>query len=118
MSSKVWKTYKLGDIAQINMGQSPESKYYNNHKEGFPFLQGNRTFRFKYPSIDTYCSAGNKFAEKDDILISVRAPVGDLNIAQTKLCIGRGLASLKMNNGNNEYLYFLLKSNIQNLISE
>lgn len=117
MSSNVWKKQKVGEIALITMGQSPESEYYNYERIGLPFLQGNRTFGFKYPSYDTFCSSGNKFADPNDILISVRAPVGDLNIARERICIGRGLASLKMKNGNYEYLFYLLKSNIQELIN-
>ncbi|NLI41575.1 MAG: restriction endonuclease subunit S [Caldisericales bacterium] len=117
MGSNVWEKQKIGEIALINMGQSPESKYYNNERIGLPFLQGNRTFGFKYPTYDTFCSSGNKFADPNDILISVRAPVGDLNIAKERICIGRGLSSLKMKNGNYEYLFYLLKANIQELIN-
>lgn len=117
MGSNVWEKQKIGEIALINMGQSPESKYYNNERIGLPFLQGNRTFGFKYPTYDSFCSSGNKFADPNDILISVRAPVGDLNIAKERICIGRGLSSLKMKNGNYEYLFYLLKANIQELIN-
>ena len=117
MGSNVWEKQKIGEIALINMGQSPESKYYNDERIGFPFLQGNRTFGFKYPTYDTFCSSGSKFADPNDILISVRAPVGDLNIARERICIGRGLSSLKMKNGNYEYLFYLLKANIQELIN-
>lgn len=117
MGSNVWEKQKIGEIALINMGQSPESKYYNNERIGLPFLQGNRTFGFKYPTYDTFCSSGSKFADPNDILISVRAPVGDLNIAKERICIGRGLSSLKMKNGNYEYLFYLLKANIQELIN-
>lgn len=95
----------------INMGQSPKSEFYNNDGIGMPFLQGNRTFGFKYPYYDTYCSDIKKIAEKSDVLFSVRAPVGDVNIATERVCIGRGLASLRMKNGNQEYLYYLLKAN-------
>ena len=117
MSFNEWEKQKIGKFVLINMGQSPESKYYNNKRIGTPFLQGNRTFGYKYPSYDTFCSSGNKFADPNDILISVRAPVGELNIARERTCIGRGLASLKMKNGNYEYLYYLLKVNIQELIN-
>lgn len=95
----------------INMGQSPKSEFYNNDGIGMPFLQGNRTFGFKYPYYDTYCSDIKKIAEKGDVLFSVRAPVGDVNITTERVCIGRGLASLRMKNGNQEYLYYLLKAN-------
>jgi len=103
-----WKEYKLGDFAVINMGQSPKSEFYNTEKIGLPFLQGNRTFGNKYPYFDTYCSEPKKVAKKGDVLFSVRAPVGDINIASEEICIGRGLASLNAKNNNNEYLYFLL----------
>lgn len=117
MSFNGWRKVKLGDIADIVMGQSPESKYYNNAGLGLPFLQGNRTFGYKHPTYDTYCTSGNKFADPNDVLLSVRAPVGDLNVTKDRICIGRGLASLSMKNGNNEYLYYLLKANISELIS-
>jgi type I restriction enzyme S subunit len=118
MSSDLWRKVRLGDIADIIMGQSPESKYYNKHGKGLPFLQGNRTFGFKYPTYDTYCTNGNKFAKPNDVLLSVRAPVGDLNITKEHICIGRGLASLSMKNENNDYLYYLLRANIDKLLSQ
>ncbi len=105
---KDWKKVKLGEIAEILMGQSPSSKFYNNEGIGLPFLQGNRTFGYKYPEIDTYCSNPLKVANKGDILFSVRAPVGEINIAHTTVCIGRGLAALKAKNGNNTFLFYLL----------
>lgn len=117
MSSDLWKIARLGDIADVVMGQSPKSKYYNNTGKGLPFLQGNRTFGDKHPLFDTYCTNGNKFANPNDVLLSVRAPVGDLNITKVRVCIGRGLSSLCMKNGNNEYLYYLLKANINELIN-
>ncbi len=103
-----WKEYRLSDFAEIDMGQSPKSKFYNTNQVGLPFLQGNRTFGYKYPYFDTYCSEPKKIANKGSILFSVRAPVGDINVANTDICIGRGLASLSAKNGNNNYLYFLL----------
>ena len=117
MSSE-WKDLTLGAIAEINMGQSPESKYYNFNELGLPFLQGNRTFGAKYPTFDTYCNHPKKIAKKSEILFSVRAPVGDINIATTDICIGRGLCSLNMKEGNNDFLYYLLhhlKSSILNV---
>jgi len=117
MSSDLWRKVRLGDIADIIMGQSPESKYCNKLGKGLPFLQGNRTFGFKYPTYDTYCTNGNKFAKPNDVLLSVRAPVGDLNITKEHICIGRGLASLSMKNENNDYLYYLLRANIDKLLS-
>ncbi len=101
-----WKEMKLKVFASINMGQSPKSEYYNNEGIGLPFLQGNRTFGIRYPSIDTYCSEPKKIANSGEILFSVRAPVGDINIANQKICIGRGLASLNALNGENIFLYY------------
>ena len=104
-----WKKVKIGDIAFIEMGQSPKSEYYNSSKEGLPFLQGNRTFGERFPYFDTYCTFNKKIAEKGSILMSVRAPVGDLNIAPEKISIGRGLCSLNAKNKNNFFLFYLLK---------
>lgn len=103
-----WKGYKLGEVAIFNMGQSPESKFYNEIGNGMPFLQGNRTFGLKFPSFDTYCAEPKKIAYKGEILFSVRAPVGDINIANTNICIGRGLCSINFKNGNNLFLFYLL----------
>lgn len=103
-----WKECKLGDVAEINMGQSPKSEFYNQDKIGLPFLQGNRTFGLKYPYFDTYCSEPTKIAKHGEILFSVRAPVGDINIANDEICIGRGLCAINSKNKNNEFLYYLL----------
>jgi type I restriction enzyme S subunit len=103
-----WKEYKLNNIANINMGQSPDSKFYNLEGIGLPFLQGNRTFGLKFPTFDTFCTDPKKIAYEGDILFSVRAPVGDINIANTKICIGRGLCSISSKTGNNSFLYYLL----------
>ena len=108
---------KIKDICNITMGQSPESKYYSN-TNGFPFLQGNKTFGLKYPFIDTYTTKITKKAKVDSILISVRAPVGDLNIANQEICIGRGIASLEAIDGDNEFLYYALKSNMNNILNK
>lgn len=105
-----WEVCELKDKVEITMGQSPKSEFYNDKGEGIPFMQGRTTFGEKYHYIDTWCTQPKKYAEKNDVLMSVRAPVGDVNIATTDLCIGRGLASLRMRNKNNEYLYYLLKN--------
>ncbi len=108
---------KFKEIADYVAGQSPESKYYSN-TEGVPFLQGSRTFGLFYPTIDTYTKKITKIAKKGDILMSVRAPVGDLNIAKEDLCIGRGLSAISSKTGNNIFLFYSLKYNIQNLIRQ
>lgn len=106
---------KLKDIADINMGQSPSGSSYNNNGRGIPFLQGNKTFGFLYPTIDTWTTEPKKIGKKNSVLMSVRAPVGDLNIANKDICIGRGLCSIEMKNGNNQYLYYLLKNSIKKI---
>ena len=115
--NKEFFSLKLSEIADVVAGQSPESIFYSNI-EGVPFLQGNRTFGTLYPSIDTYTSKVTKLAKKDEVLMSVRAPVGDLNFAPCDLCIGRGLASIKAKNGNNKFIYYALKYNINNLLRQ
>ena len=99
---------KLGEIVVINMGQSPKSEFYNKNSVGLPFLQGNRTFGYRFPKIDTFCSSPKKIAKTGKILFSVRAPVGDINIANQDVCIGRGLAALRARNDNNIFLFYLL----------
>ena len=109
---------KLGDIAEITMGQSPKSIYYNSIGEGLPFLQGNRTFGKRYPIFDTYTTMITKKAFAGDVIMSVRAPVGDLNFTPVDMCLGRGVCSIRMNNGNQDYLFYLLKYNIPQLINK
>lgn len=89
------KVSKLKDCCTIIAGQSPESKYYNSNGDGLPFFQGKADFGELYPSIRVYCSQPTKIAEKDDILLSVRAPVGPTNLAPCKVCIGRGLTAIR-----------------------
>ena len=111
-----FKEVKLGEISNIIMGQSPKSEFYNDF-EGTPFLQGNRTFQYIYPIIDTYTNRITKLANKNDILFSVRAPVGDMNIAPFDLCIGRGLCAITSTKNNQEFLFYLLKSKLNELES-
>ena len=86
---------KLKDCCTIIAGQSPESKYYNTKNIGIPFFQGKADFGVLYPEIRVYCSQPTKIAEKDDILLSVRAPVGPTNLAPCRVCIGRGLTAIR-----------------------
>lgn len=88
---------KLEDCATIIAGQSPKSEYYNTDGNGLPFFQGKADFGELYPQIRVYCSNPIKIAEKDDILLSVRAPVGPTNLAPTRVCIGRGLSAIRPN---------------------
>ena len=109
---------KLIDYANITMGQSPASKFYNSSGLGTPFLQGNRTFGRKYPSFDTWTTSVSKMARKGDVIMSVRAPVGELNIAPDDFCLGRGVCSIRSNDPNQEFLFYLLKYSISRLLSK
>ena len=101
---------QLDEIADIIMGQSPLSQSYNKERKGLPFYQGKTEFTDIYiKEAIVYCNSPIKIAEKNDILISVRAPVGNVNIATQKSCIGRGLASIRPKEINYLYLFYLLK---------
>ena len=108
---------KLGNIADITMGQSPQSEYYNSNGDGIPFLQGNRTFGDKYPMFDTYTTNPTKIANAKDVIMSVRAPVGDLNITPIRICLGRGVCSIHMKNENQEFLYYLMKHYVKDILN-
>ncbi len=88
-------TMKIKDCCTVIAGQSPESKYYNTDGIGIPFFQGKADFGELYPTVRVYCSQSTKIAEKDDILLSVRAPVGATNLAPGRVCIGRGLTAIR-----------------------
>lgn len=100
---------KLSDISTIIMGQSPNSDTYNEIGEGVPFFQGKADFGRVNPKVRMYCSKPTKLAEVSDILMSVRAPVGDVNIANEQCCIGRGLCAIRGSiDINNKFLYYYL----------
>lgn len=105
-----YKTMKLGEVANVTMGQSPKSQFYNQVGQGIEFLQGVRTFGNNYPKYDTYTTEYKKEAHEGDILFSVRAPVGEINWADRTVAIGRGLASIEAKDGySSKYLYYYLK---------
>ena len=111
---------RLGDICEINMGQSPDSSSYNDNNDGLPFFQGNADFGELYPTVRVWCSQPSKVANKNDILISVRAPIGALNIADCKCCIGRGIAALTVDENVcvQKYLWHALHSKVEELNSK
>lgn len=109
---------KLEEIVDVTMGQSPKSEYYNTEKNGYPFLQGNRTFGFKYPTFDTYTTVMTKSAKAGDVIMSVRAPVGAFNITPVDMCLGRGVCSLRMKNGNQSFLFYMMKYYISHLLKK
>ena len=101
----------LKDVCTINMGQSPSSDSYNDNGDGVPFFQGNADFGEKYPVPRKWCTAPTKMAIPEDILISVRAPIGAMNYAKEECCIGRGLAALTPNKTkvSSKFIFWLLK---------
>lgn len=109
---------KLGEIVDVIMGQSPKSEFYNTEEKGYPFLQGNRTFGLKYPTFDIYTMVLTKLAKAGDIIMSVRAPVGDLNITPVDMCLGRGVCALRMKNGNQSFLFYLMKYYVPHLLQK
>ena len=92
---KHWKIKRLKYIAVLNMGQSPPSEEYNSDQIGMPFLQGNAEFGLHHPTPKIYCPTAKKYASPGDILLSVRAPVGAINIANQEYGIGRGLCAIR-----------------------
>lgn len=108
---------KLETFCNINMGQSPDSATYNTEGKGLPFFQGNADFGDIHPQTRIWCTAPTKVANAGDILISVRAPIGALNIASEKCCIGRGLAALTVDGSlcEQKYLWYGLESKIAEL---
>ena len=110
--------YKLSDIADVTMGQSPKSEFYNSEGNGMPFLQGNRTFGDRYPTFDTWTTSPTKIAEAGDVIMSVRAPVGDLNITPVKMCLGRGVCSIRAKNGCQDFIYYLMQFSMRQLLSK
>ncbi|GHV07382.1 hypothetical protein FACS1894217_08100 [Clostridia bacterium] len=111
------KLKPLSELCNLNMGQSPSSDSYNQDGEGIPFYQGNADFGELHPTVRYWCSQPTKIANDGDILISVRAPIGALNIATEKCCIGRGLAALtaKEEVSDTHYLLYALRSRVDEL---
>jgi len=106
-----WIETTLGEEFEIVMGQSPSSEFYNTNGEGLPFFQGKKEFSEKYPTIEKWTTEATKKADKGDILLSVRAPIGAVNISPAKCGIGRGLAAIKPNNKTrNSFIFYLLQS--------
>ena len=104
-----WEVATFTDIATVIAGQSPPSETYNDKKGGLPFLQGNGDFSTTNPVPRLWCTAPVKIATKGDSLISVRAPVGEMNRADQNYAIGRGLAAIRARNCNADYLHHALQ---------
>ena len=101
-----WEVKALGDCFNLTMGQSPPGSTYNDDGEGLPFFQGRADFGFRYPENRRFCTAPTRIAQPDDTLVSVRAPVGSLNMAWERCCIGRGLAALRHKSNSTSFTYY------------
>ena len=104
--AKNWNEGTLGDIMNITMGQSPPGKSYNDNGDGVVFYQGRADFGSRYPNIRLFTTDPKRFAKVGDVLLTVRAPVGDVNQASERCCIGRGLAAISSRTGAVSFCYY------------
>lgn len=110
MIPKGWEISTVGDEFDVTMGQSPPGSTYNEEGDGLPFFQGRRDFGFRYPTKRVFCTDPKRLAETGDTLVTVRAPVGDINMAPELLCVGRGLAAVRHRSGSRSYTYYSMLS--------
>ena len=104
-----WKIQTLSQIADVVMGQSPKSEFYNQNGQGLPFHQGVGSYGTRFVVDKIYSTSFTRIAEAGSILFSVRAPVGRLNLTRNRVVIGRGLAAINHRLGKQSYLFYLLK---------
>jgi type I restriction enzyme S subunit len=104
-----WRVGRLADACELIMGQSPKSEFYNDEGEGLPFHQGVTDFGERFPTSRVFCTAMNRLAEAGDVLLSVRAPVGRINVSNDRIVIGRGLAAIRSNSGDQWFLFHQLR---------
>ena len=109
-ASSDWTEGTLSDIADITMGQSPSGSSYNEDGNGTIFFQGRAEFGFRFPTVRLYTTEPKRMACANDTLMSVRAPVGDLNVAHTDCCIGRGLATIHSKNNHQSFVLYTMFS--------
>ena len=110
-----WRVGTLSEIADVIMGQSPSGSSFNDEGRGIIFYQGRTEFSFRFPSIKLFTTEPTRFSEPKSILMSVRAPVGDINIAKTRCCIGRGLASIKPHTDSYSFVLYTIKDKTEEL---
>ena len=103
-----WRVGVLADIANITMGQSPKGTSYNEIGDGISFYQGRAEFGNRFPSVRLFTTEPSRYAEPYSVLLSVRAPVGDINIAVERCCIGRGLASILSKNKHQSFVLYTI----------
>ena len=102
---KGWTPSNVGQHFRLTMGQSPPGSTYNEIGDGTPFYQGRTDFGLRYPSRRVYCTAPTRFAEPGDTLVSVRAPVGDVNMAKERCAVGRGVAAIRHRGNSRSFTY-------------
>jgi len=105
-----WEVKRLKDTCRLTMGQSPKSEFYNEVGDGIAFHQGVTDFGDRFPSDRLFCTAAGRIAEAGDILFSVRAPVGRMNIANKKIILGRGLSAIRHNDNHQAFLWEQLRN--------
>ena len=108
--SKQWTEGILSDIADITMGQSPKGDTYNEEGVGTVFFQGRGEFSFRFPTRRLFTTDPKRMAQSNDVLMSVRAPVGDLNVAYEPCCIGRGLGAIRSKDGHQSFVLYTVFS--------
>ncbi len=106
---KGWERAPLTEFADVTMGQSPKSGFFNQDGMGLPFHQGVGSYGFRFVIDETFSTSYTKIAEANSILFSVRAPVGRLNITMNKIVIGRGIAAINSKQGYQSFLFYMLK---------
>ena len=107
---KGWRLGKVTDSFNLTMGQSPPGDTYNEEGNGLPFYQGRADFGFRFPTRRVFCTAPTRLAKACDTLVSVRAPVGDINMADEECCIGRGVAAVRHKSGASSFTYYAIRN--------
>ncbi len=107
---KGWRESTVDEDFNLTMGQSPPGETYNEIGDGIPFYQGKTDFGFRFPTARVYCTAPTRFANAGDTLVSVRAPVGSVNMATEKCSVGRGVAAVRHKSGSRSYTYYFMRS--------
>ncbi|MBX9579106.1 MAG: hypothetical protein K2X87_02260 [Gemmataceae bacterium] len=105
-----WRVAIVGETCRLKMGQSPPGSTYNEVGDGLPFFQGRADFTERFPIRRVYCTAPTRFADTGDTLVSVRAPVGDINVAAERCAVGRGLSAVRHKSGSVPYTYYMMDS--------
>jgi type I restriction enzyme S subunit len=107
---KGWRAGNVSESFDLTMGQSPPGETYNEEGNGLPFYQGRADFGFRFPTRRVFCTAPTRYAKAGDTLVSVRAPVGDINMADEECCVGRGVAAVRHKSGASSFTYYAMEN--------